>query len=409
MNKMNKTICLVTNWYPTKENPYQGVFFKEQAFAVSEKYDFVVLKYVERIKHRRSLTVVYDNQERNTREYTAIVRIPFYVIVADVWHDFYVKKILQKPIEGVGKYISVSHMRFRSRILHRIFRDYIADEIDLLYCVDAQNEAAVLGTISRLLGKPYIVSEHAPVPWPGTVLDDANKEAIEKADAFLAISNDKIRQLKLLNVQLPSTKYIGNMVDETQFTINRKNEENHIKTFIIVAAHSYYKNYDMFIDVMNRLKEITDIPFKVIIVGYGANKGYSKDIAKFEDKINKSRFADNVEMIPEVCHSDMGKVLNKADAFVMTSIQEGQPVSAMEAACCGLPIFSTKCGGVEDYVDEKMGRIYNIVDSEGMAHGLKDYLEGREVYNRDYIREQVVKRFGMRVFKKNFEDVMNSI
>ena len=39
---MKKTICLVTNWYPTKDNPYAGAFFKEQAFSVSDDFDFII-------------------------------------------------------------------------------------------------------------------------------------------------------------------------------------------------------------------------------------------------------------------------------------------------------------------------------------------------------------------------------
>ena len=36
MGNAKKKICLITNWYPTKENPYQGIFFKEQAQALGD-------------------------------------------------------------------------------------------------------------------------------------------------------------------------------------------------------------------------------------------------------------------------------------------------------------------------------------------------------------------------------------
>ena len=112
-------------------------------------------------------------------------------------------------------------------------------------------------------------------------------------------------------------------------------------------------------------------------------------------------------MIPEVPHEEICDVYNKADAFVMTSIQEGQPVSAMEAACCGLPIFSTRCGGVEDYVDDSVGRIYAITDIEGMANGLKDYLEGKIVFDAAHIRDNVISQFGREAFTNNFKNVMS--
>ena len=206
---------------------------------------------------------------------------------------------------------------------------------------------------------------------------------------------------------MPKINYIGNLIDEERLFARERH--NQVKTFVIVAAHSFYKNYDLFIAVMNRLTEITAIPFKVMIVGYGANKGYSKNVEEFEYTIEKTKFADKTEMIPYVPHEKIGEVLNRADVFVMTSIQEGQPVSAMEAACCGLPIFSTRCGGVEDYVDDKMGRIYDIMDCEGLANGLKDYLEGKMFFDSKSIRKTIVCRFGKKFFIDKFVNVFNEV
>lgn len=399
---MKKTICLVTNWYPTKENPFQGLFFKEQAFAVSENFNFVVIHYREhmgeKIVNRVKVSPPYT--EKNTIEYFFDVSVPLSVYMADVIHDFKIKHIRKKYVDGIGKYISEKRKTYTQKTITKLVNQYVKESVDVFYCVDAQQEAFIIQCLAQHFNKPYIVGEHAPVPWPGTVMKDINKYAIENANMFLAISNDKIRQLLLQNIRLPKIKYIGNLIDETKL-LPKKNG-NDIKTFVIVAAHSFYKNYALFIAIMNKLVEITKCDFRVMIVGYGSNKGYSKNIEDFENEIRNSKFADKAIMIPEVPHEKIGETLNKADAFIMTSIQEGQPVSAMEAACCGLPIFSTRCGGVEDYVDEKMGRIYSILDSDGMAQGLKDFLEGKMEFDSEYIRKQVVKRFGTKAFVENF-------
>lgn len=399
---MKKTICLVTNWYPTKENPYQGLFFKEQAFAVSEYFDFVIVHYKEHIRKKpfSKISVSQSNQEKNTIEYDIDITVPCTLYMRNIINDFYVKHIRKKTVEGVGKYISKKKAAYTKNIISRVFDQYIKRDIDVFYCVDAQQEAFNVQCLAEHYKKPYIVGEHAPVPWPGTVINDVNKYAIEKADLFLAISNDKIRQLLLQNIKLPKIVYLGNLIDETK--IVNEHKINDVKTFIIVAAHTFYKNYDLFIDVMNRVTEITDCDFNVMIVGYGANKGYSQNIELFENQIKHSQFADRAIMIPEVPHEKIGDVLNKADAFIMTSIQEGQPVSAMEAACCGLPIFSTRCGGVEDYIDEKMGRIYSVTDYEGMAQGLKEFLEGKLEFDPIYIRKEIIEKFGVKMFQKKF-------
>ena len=78
---------------------------------------------------------------------------------------------------------------------------------------------------------------------------------------------------------------------------------------------------------------------------------------------------------------------HEADAFVLTSIQEGLPVSVLEAMACGLPIFSTRCGGVEDIVDENCGRLFPLRDFRSIAEALKELMEGRISFDGERIRE----------------------
>ncbi len=406
-----KTIGLITDWFPTKENPYAGVFFKDQALVTSDYFEFVVIRYKEKKKNlafvyalkffrRKWYSLQKINEEKNIIEYELIVEYPAYLWIMNFIHNAYTKMRYGESIPGVGAYISSAYKKNKKKKIGTIFNRHFKDEIDALYCVDAQKESSTLMFASAVLGCPYIIGEHAPVPWPGSVISDLEHMAMEHADAFIAISHDKIRQMLLQNIRLKKIIYIGNLIDEDQFHL--KTSCNEIKTFLIVAAHSFYKNYGMFVDVMNRLTEIANTPFNVMIVGYGSNKGYSSQIQEFENQIKKTKFADKVQMIPEVRHNEIQNIYWQADAFVMTSIQEGQPVSVMEAACCGLPIFSTRCGGVEDYIDDRIGRLFNINDVDSFAESLNDYLQGSISFDSNLIRQSVVEKFGKKAFRNNF-------
>ena len=403
---MRYTVGLFTNWYPTKENPYVGLFFKEQAFALEGGFDFLVFHFRQHIKRpfSRRFTIELSNEERNTKEYEVSVQIPIFVFLRDflemVLMYFFGKKRFDPKC-----FCTRHRVQYLKKIIQTACKQGFAAELDLLYCIDAQTEAGLIRMVAEATQKPYVVSEHAPFPWPGKVLAPFEKESIEKANAFLAISNDKIRQVMMQGVNLPLTRYVGNLVDEEHFTLKKENKDGHIKKLIIVAAYSFYKNYPMFIQIMNRLTEITEVPFRIMIVGYASNKGYSGNKSEFEQMISDSQFSDRVELIPEVPHDKVVEYLHQADAFVMTSFQEGQPVSAMEAACCGLPIFSTRCGGVEDYVTDEMGRLFSIVDVERFAWSLKSFLEGEIAFDSSTIRENVVHKFGKESFAKNMTDI----
>lgn len=407
-----KTICLVTNWYPTKENPFKGSFFKEQAFAMAGQFRFLVVHYLENKKVpdpvywlrrlcNKHFSVEKVNEEQNTTEYNIRVQIPLSIAIGKKAHTF-LTKLFKKPSTE-----SKAYATHRQKLLNRIFGTVFPETFDLLYGVSAQTESSLLMQLSRATGRPYIVAEHAPFPWPGTVIRESEKEGLRNADAFLAISYEKIRQVLLQDISLKKVAYVGNMVDEERFCLG--SGSGHEKTFIMVAAHSFYKNYDLFIKVFNRLTEITAIPFKVMVVGYNANKGYSKNAELLEEKLHNSRFADRLELLPAVSREDMPNAYARADAFVMTSIQEGMPVSALEAACCGLPIFSTMCGGVEDYVDDTMGRIYKIIDFESFAQGLKAFLEGSITFDSQHIREKIVSLYGKKAFTTNMENIFRTV
>lgn len=412
-----KRICLITNWYPTQENPYAGGFFKEQAFAMQDSFDYLVLhihehkrlfliQYLLRKLRGRDVEVFRVNEEKNTVEYDIHLYYSLYLVLFERFYKLYLIIRGGWSME-IGQCSSPLYQRCRKHRLEKAVVQKLKEPFDVLYCVDAQSESSTLQMISEVVHVPYVVAEHAPCPWPGAVLTDVEHAAMEQADLFLAISQDKIRQVMMQNVHLRRIAYVGNMVDETQFM--PAPHENQVKTFIIVAANSFFKNYGLFISIMNRLTEITQVPFKVMIVGYAANKGYSRNAEQLEAEIRNSAFAWNAELIPEVSHDRIHELYARADAFIMTSIQEGQPVSAMEAGCCGLPIFSTMCGGVEDYVTEDIGRIYPIMDCEGFAAGLKDFLEGKIQFDNRHIRETVVGKFGKRAFVENFTRVFQDV
>lgn len=383
-----KKICLVTNWYPTKDNPFQGLFFREQAIALSEHYDFIVLKHKYSSSVCREIAELHlDKKEYNITEYTA--------------------EICYSPIKRRFDYIKISDIRYEERIFNKICGQLAVEDIDIFYSISGQSDGEELSKYVAYFKKPYIVSEHGPFPWVGSHINERTKRAIENANLFLAISNDKVRQIMMQNIKLPKICYVGNMVDDSKFSYRSSN--NKVKTFIAVGANTFYKNYGMLIDTFNKLTKITEVPFKLIVLGYQANKGYSQDSKELEEALHGSQFAQHIELIPYVPHDHMPDVFARADAFVMTSIQEGQPVSAIEAGCCGLPIFSTRCGGVEDYVTDDIGRIVGLLESDVLAQHLKDYLEEKISFDPGVVRNTIVSKFGKEQFVRNMVAAFESV
>lgn len=394
-------ILVVALGYPTRDNPIEGSFFKEQVDFLSKEYDCSVLVY----KEKRNGILINKKNTYSQLEYTKGI-IQYYPIVyisharrmIEVFGSIIRKKTHSET--AIGIYRSMGYRKYRKKAIDHIINDLKLD-YDIVYCITAQGIAYQALQFAELKNKPFVISEHRPYPHPGWSTIDVEKEAFEKADCFFAIGKDKIRQIMLQNIKLKRIAYIGNLVDESKFIYNPIKHD--YPTIVIIAAYSYFKNFDMFLETILKLDKITNKDYRVIIAGYGANKDYVGNIEEFERKVKSFSFQDKVELIREVPRNQVSLLLNRSDVFVMTSIQEGQPMVALEAACCGLPIFSTRCGGVEDYVDDEIGRLVDITDSDSLSMYLKNFIEGQTIFNNKEIRNRIVNLYGRDAFMSNIK------
>src|SRR5205085_10648224 len=110
--------------------------------------------------------------------------------------------------------------------------------------------------------------------------------------------------------------------------------------------------------------------FRCVMVGEGPSRG------KLEEKRNCLGLRELVEM-PGM--ADQGQVLRwwqQAAVGLLTSDNEGMPVSLMEAATCGVPIVATNVGGIPELIqDGTTGLLVSQGDAEGLANALERLLQ----------------------------------
>ena len=96
--------------------------------------------------------------------------------------------------------------------------------------------------------------------------------------------------------------------------------------------------------------------------------------------------------------SDVGDVYAAADAVVLTSANEGTPVSVIEAQAAGLPVVSTDVGGVRDVVVEGgSGFVVDAGDVDAVAERLSRLGADRGLRERLGAagRERAISRYGV--------------
>ena len=142
------------------------------------------------------------------------------------------------------------------------------------------------------------------------------------------------------------------------------------------------KNHSFFLQSIDRLLSKTNQKIKVFIIGDGEDRQKIEDLAKRLGIAYSTEHSDH-HARPLVFTSWMKEVDEaKAglDIIALTSLNEGTPVSLIEASAAGKPIVSTNVGGVANVVRPDVNAyLVEKDDVEGFAHKLQILSEHKEL------------------------------
>ncbi len=184
------------------------------------------------------------------------------------------------------------------------------------------------------------------------------------------------------------------LFDETKDYFDNLREDSNTKIFVSVGRLSTQKNYLMMIQVFESLLE-EGLDVKLLIIGSKTNDSpYAK---KCEAAI-KSK--EKIFLLGE--RSNIGDYLYNCDAFCLSSIYEGMPISILEAMSAAIPTISTPVGGVVDIIKDGVnGYLSSDVSAESYTKTLKRFLETpvhnpeqtRAIFDEHYSIDRTVKDY----------------
>lgn len=138
------------------------------------------------------------------------------------------------------------------------------------------------------------------------------------------------------------------------------------------------KNHRFFLEAIQRLSAMTDQPFRAFIIGDGEDRQSIEESAR-ELAIAYTTERDSVHD-QLLCFTSWIKEADVAmaglDIAALTSLNEGTPVSLIEASAAGKPIVTTDVGGIQDVVLTDVNAfITEKTDVAGYAEKLKLLVE----------------------------------
>ncbi|HEX8277185.1 MAG TPA: glycosyltransferase [Segetibacter sp.] len=171
----------------------------------------------------------------------------------------------------------------------------------------------------------------------------------------------------------------------------------------IVGRVVAVKNHSLFINVVQQLTSVPATnPAAFFIVGDGDVR------PKVEEELERKNIAFNYHSITNDNRvvltswlTEMYEVMNGLDIIVLTSLNEGTPLSIIEAEFFKRPVVATNVGGVKDtMVDGKTGFLTESNDAITFAQKLRLLIESKEL--REKMGEEGFK-FASAKFSKEKE------
>ena len=161
------------------------------------------------------------------------------------------------------------------------------------------------------------------------------------------------------------------------------------------------KNHSLFLRALKYVLENSSTKIKAFIIGDGETRSAIEQLTK-ELNINYSIHTDKEHNHPLVLTSwrtDVDIICAGLDIVALTSLNEGTPVSLIEAQAAGKPIVSTRVGGIADVVlENKTALLSAIGDEKTFSENLDRLVNDTSMRNSfsHAGKDHVLNKFGYR-------------
>jgi len=211
----------------------------------------------------------------------------------------------------------------------------------------------------------------------------------KKSDAIVAISDIQKHELSAIHNICPPEKIsvvpLGFDLERfrtdqpkkrVQFRTELRLQENEVAIGIIGRIVPI-KNHEFFLRLIRHLMDFAKSPFKAVVVGDGEDRQKIEQFAQ-ELEIPFTPIEDvesnpNAKLIFTSWRTDIDVINAGLDIVALTSLNEGTPVSLIEAQASNTVVISTDVGGVKNVVLENVTGLLAALDEEEKlaAHLLK--------------------------------------
>lgn len=126
----------------------------------------------------------------------------------------------------------------------------------------------------------------------------------------------------------------------------------------------------------------------------------NKLLKRLPFKVNSQEFISNPMQLV--------KLYNAADTFILPSLQDNLPNTAMESLCCGTPVVGFRIGGIPEMVEHgRTGYLAEVKNSLSLADGIYNMLFFGTAEQRQMVRDISIQKFSEHIVAQQYINVYN--
>lgn len=381
MMKQELHILHVPKWYPNPKDPQLGVFIQKQIIAASayDKHSVLYIKsdnelnegYSMEVKHNGKvleLYIFYKRPESRTKQF------------------FLVTKLYEKGLKKITQLIS---------------------KPDLLHVHNLITPAVWSYKYSRDNAIPWVLSEH----WSGYTSQTGIFAAkmmwerklwqwySEKAECTIAVSN--FLKKALIKSKIGKDHHvIPNVVESSEENIERTDDE--IRILNVSDMEDSIKNISGMLHAFAAVSP--KYPnLRLHLVGGGSDEKMLKKLAKdlgLSAKVTFFGRLANDKVLPMYQLVDFVLINSKVETF---------SVVAAEALLAGKPVLTTRCGGVEEFVNDRNGILIKTNDTKELEKAMDKMINNYSDFDPVALKKYAKEKFSSKAIGKSLSTIYHSI
>lgn len=386
---MKPNILIFCSWLDI--NSKVGIFFVEQAELIADNYNPILVVFKQKRITRKTLNF-FDSisiNENKTKNGLLVLEVyfPFHDLLSIGINDYFKQKTI--------KYL---HFFLKERGFQVLF----------IHAQSLFDGGIWAYQYSKIFKTKYLITEHNQLSFFKVSIEKCNlvKQTLDNSVANLVVSNDKIRQF-VANGLIYDFENIGNLINK-KFYYEANNLKDKKFRIITNGAFTELKNQETILRALEIVDQHLTYEIEFFWIGYNS-WGFNQD-KNVQNLLNNFHYK-NIQIVvyPLLERDEVAFHLKNSHLFIFSSLSEGMPVSVLEALACGLPVFSSNCGGVDEVIHKENGAIFQIKDFQKLSQLIVAFLNHNLHYNRSVISKEILERFGEDKFRENLLSIYNRI